>query len=75
MDVLGPDGRLDVDTWLWLPIGFGLAMLPLVAWVVWRDTRRDHEDATFLVQLPPSEVARGAVNHAAPNRHTRSRRG
>lgn len=60
---------------MWLIFGFGLAVLPLVAYCVWRDRRRPSGEATFTVEVPPSEVARSAVEHAAPDRHSRLRRG
>lgn len=62
-----------MDGWMWLLFGFGLAVLPSVAYCVWRDWRRDTSAATFTVEIPPSEVARGAVNHAAPERRSRLR--
>lgn len=47
-----------MDAWLWLPIGYGLAMLALVAWCVWRDHRHRSPDAAFIHEAPPSGVAR-----------------
>lgn len=62
-----------MEPWLWVLFGFGLAVIPPVAYCVWRDWRRDTSEAIFTVEVPPSEVARGAVNHAAPERRSRLR--
>ncbi len=63
-----------MDAWLWLLFGFGIAVVPPVAYCVWRDWRRDMSTGAYIVEIPPSEVARGAVNHATPQRHPRRRR-
>lgn len=62
-----------MDGSLWFLFGFGIAVVPAVAYCVWRDWGRDTTAGVFTVEVPPSEVARGAVNHAAPQRHSRLR--
>lgn len=62
-----------MDGSLWFLFGFGVAVVPTVAYCIWRDRGRDTSAGVLTVEDPPSDVVRATLHNVAPSRHTRLR--